>query len=187
MTAQRLAQIRDYRTADLTIEQIAARLAISVRTVSRAFGTLGIARGRGRPPLSAGTNRHRRQRMLAALWRQKNPASARARARRDFAKNGKARKRRMKDRGTYRRHRSCSPVQALKIFDRQKGRCAYCRTRLARPEIGVMRKFHIDHVVPRAKGGSSTLRNLQALCPPCNLAKRDHYPVKFAQSLGFLL
>lgn len=31
--------------------------------------------------------------------------------------------------------------------------------------------FHVDHVVPLAKGGSNWPSNLQLLCPPCNLGK----------------
>ena len=41
--------------------------------------------------------------------------------------------------------------------------CSYC----ARPATCV------DHVVPVARGGSSTEGNLAAACAPCNNAKRD--------------
>jgi hypothetical protein len=33
--------------------------------------------------------------------------------------------------------------------------------------------FHIEHVVPRSKGGESTLENLALACPGCNLHKGD--------------
>jgi len=31
--------------------------------------------------------------------------------------------------------------------------------------------FHIDHIIPRSKGGTSDMDNLQVLCKRCNLAK----------------
>ena len=30
---------------------------------------------------------------------------------------------------------------------------------------------HIDHILPRSRGGSNDLSNLQAMCPPCNFSK----------------
>jgi 5-methylcytosine-specific restriction endonuclease McrA len=33
------------------------------------------------------------------------------------------------------------------------------------------RTLHLDHVIPRAAGGSSTLENLSTLCGPCNTSK----------------
>src|SRR5687767_8492137 len=34
-------------------------------------------------------------------------------------------------------------------------------------------EFHIDHALPKARGGGSGLDNLQLTCPSCNLAKSD--------------
>jgi 5-methylcytosine-specific restriction endonuclease McrA len=67
-----------------------------------------------------------------------------------------------------------------RLFKQQKGRCAYCAKSLRTA-------FHIDHVVPLALGGSNWARNLQLLCPPCNLAKRAKDPIDFAQELGKLI
>ncbi|MFN0019984.1 MAG: HNH endonuclease [Pirellulaceae bacterium] len=33
--------------------------------------------------------------------------------------------------------------------------------------------FHLEHVVPRSRGGKSTLGNLALSCPGCNLAKSE--------------
>ena len=33
------------------------------------------------------------------------------------------------------------------------------------------RNFEVDHVIPRAKGGSHHIENLQLLCGACNRAK----------------
>ena len=43
------------------------------------------------------------------------------------------------------------------------GRCAHCGIRNV--------KFHHDHIVPRARGGTNWIENLQPLCEPCNLRK----------------
>jgi 5-methylcytosine-specific restriction enzyme A len=51
------------------------------------------------------------------------------------------------------------------IFDGQKGKCAICRFPL---EPG---KMHLDHIIPRTKGGKDTLNNLQFLCIPCHQKK----------------
>lgn len=33
--------------------------------------------------------------------------------------------------------------------------------------------FHVEHVMPRSRGGPSTLENLAWACPGCNLGKAD--------------
>lgn len=66
------------------------------------------------------------------------------------------------------------------ILRLQKGKCAYCRTRLGG-------KYHVDHVLPISKGGSNGRENLQITCEGCNLRKSDIDPVTFATRLGRLL
>ena len=50
---------------------------------------------------------------------------------------------------------------------RQGGRCAGCGRDLR--VVG----YHVDHVVPLARGGLNVVGNLQLLCPGCNLRKGD--------------
>ena len=59
-------------------------------------------------------------------------------------------------------------------MSRQKHRCAECRRKLWHPILkcglnvkGSM-KPHFDHKKPKSRGGSNTLANCQALCPPCH-------------------
>jgi 5-methylcytosine-specific restriction endonuclease McrA len=66
------------------------------------------------------------------------------------------------------------------IREMQKGKCAYCRKPLRK-------KWHIDHIHPIAKGGSNWPKNLQLLCAPCNLSKKDKHPIVFMQERGMLL
>ena len=52
------------------------------------------------------------------------------------------------------------------LYKQQKGRCALCQERQRNPK-----NMSLDHIVPRAKGGSSSLRNLQLACRACNEEK----------------
>ena len=52
------------------------------------------------------------------------------------------------------------------LLERQRRCCTCCRGSIANAH-------HMDHVIPKAKGGASTLANLQLLCPGCNILKGD--------------
>lgn len=62
----------------------------------------------------------------------------------------------------------------------QRGRCGYCRIR-------VRLRFHVDHIFPLARGGSNARKNLQILCPSCNLRKNAKDPLHFAREIGLLV
>lgn len=51
-----------------------------------------------------------------------------------------------------------------RLLSRQGGRCAYCRKELTL-------RYHLDHVVPIARGGRHSIGNLVATCPLCNYKK----------------
>lgn len=55
------------------------------------------------------------------------------------------------------------------VFERDAGRCSYCRL----AQFGHGATFHIDHIVPRSKGGATSLDNLALQCPNCSLRKAD--------------
>lgn len=48
------------------------------------------------------------------------------------------------------------------VWRRDGGRCVQC---------GAGANLHFDHIIPVAKGGATTVDNLQVLCAPCNMAK----------------
>lgn len=50
------------------------------------------------------------------------------------------------------------------VWARDGGACTRC---------GAKSNLHFDHIIPVAKGGSSTAENIQVLCMPCNLRKSD--------------
>lgn len=66
------------------------------------------------------------------------------------------------------------------LFTRQKGKCAICKKSL---KAG----HHLDHIVPVARGGKNSDRNVQLTCPKCNLEKNSKDPIQFMQERGYLL
>jgi 5-methylcytosine-specific restriction endonuclease McrA len=69
------------------------------------------------------------------------------------------------------------------LLEMQRGKCASCACKLKKSG---KHRYHVDHVMPLAKGGSNGRENIQILCPPCNLKKSAKDPYLFAQSMGRL-
>lgn len=67
-----------------------------------------------------------------------------------------------------------------KLGNLQQWKCAICKSY-------IKHKFHKDHVLPLILGGIHEERNIQLLCPTCNLRKNRKDPIVYMQSLGFLL
>jgi 5-methylcytosine-specific restriction endonuclease McrA len=53
------------------------------------------------------------------------------------------------------------------LYELQEARCAYCDVSLE--DTG----YHVDHVIPLAKGGTNYPSNLALACPRCNMEKHD--------------
>jgi len=100
-------------------------------------------------------------------WYAANPE-----AKRIYAHNRRARKR--ASGGTL------SKGLSNKLFKLQKGRCACCNKPLGDD-------FHLDHIMPIARGGSNTDENIQLLRASCNQRKSVKDPIEFMQQKGFLL
>ena len=56
-----------------------------------------------------------------------------------------------------------------RVHLRARSRCEYCLMN-ARLQGAT---FHVEHIVPRCKGGTSEPRNLALACPTCNFHKAD--------------
>ena len=50
----------------------------------------------------------------------------------------------------------------LFVWQRDGGKCVKC---------GIQQNLEFDHIIPVAKGGSNTARNIQLLCETCNRSK----------------
>src|SRR5258708_33500215 len=55
------------------------------------------------------------------------------------------------------------------VETRAAGRCEYCQMHQALQGA----TFHVEHILPRSRGGESTAANLAWCCPSCNLHKSD--------------
>lgn len=106
-----------------------------------------------------------------AAWRKANPEKTAAQDR-----NRRARKRNADGR------HSAADVRA--IFEKQRGLCANCQTKLFKSG---RQKFHVDHIMPLALGGSNWPANLQCLCKTCNLSKGAKDPIEWANQNGLLI
>ena len=71
---------------------------------------------------------------------------------------------------TRRNRSSIPPGLRWDVLERDQHKCVYCG-RKADPENGVV--LHVDHRVPRSKGGKDTKANLFTACEECNLGKSD--------------
>lgn len=104
---------------------------------------------------------------LAARYHQENKDRDRVKVR-----NRRARKKEVGGKHTV------ADIEAL--WELQKGRCVFC----LKPLMGG--KYHVDHHVPLAKGGSNDRSNLRLLHKKCNLEKGARDPVEHAQRNGML-
>lgn len=60
------------------------------------------------------------------------------------------------------------------VEQRAAARCEYCRMHQSLQGA----TFHVEHVIPRCRGGSSDFDNLAWACPSCNLLKSDRVSVE---------
>ncbi len=75
------------------------------------------------------------------------------------------------------------------VYDKTDGCCAYCGKSLSLINYGIIGArgaWHIDHSVPKSRGGTDYLRNLVPACIDCNLDKGDRSGRSYKASLARL-
>ena len=70
--------------------------------------------------------------------------------------------------------------EVLALLEKQRGKCVYC-------SVSIRSKYHADHIVPLARGGTNWITNIQLTCPKCNFRKNRTDPILFAQRRGLLI
>lgn len=66
-------------------------------------------------------------------------------------------------------------AKARRVFRRDGYKCRHC---------GSKEDLTIDHIKPRAKGGTDAYKNLQTLCRPCNRLKADSFGAHDEEALA---
>lgn len=125
-----------------------------------------------------------KKRASATNWRRKNPEYNPMACKRYVANNREKIRAMFRRIGIMRRSApgSFSVTDVDDIRRMQKGRCAYCKTRVSG------KNEHLDHIIALANGGTHYRSNLQILCETCNKRKSRRDPVEFVRSeYGFLL
>src|ERR1043166_3917240 len=61
--------------------------------------------------------------------------------------------------------------RAITVRDRAANRCQYCLMHQSLQGA----TFHVEHIIPKSKGGSSDLPNLALACQPNLLRSRMHH------------
>jgi CRISPR/Cas system Type II protein with McrA/HNH and RuvC-like nuclease domain len=100
-------------------------------------------------------------------WQRDNPEKLSATRR-------VARSRRRSAEGTH------TSAELLALFNHQRGKCGNCKRSLRH-------KYHADHIMPLALGGTNWIKNIQLLCPTCNQEKHALHPLEWARRQGRLV
>lgn len=138
---------------------------------SLAAGRIKIRSGADHPQWTGGQKEAARRRLESGKameytkkYRKENPERAR-----EWARKRQSMKVARLPRGT-----------TQKLGGMQGWKCAICR-------CSVKSNYHLDHIMPLALGGEHAPRNLQLLCPSCNVRKNAKHPVVYMQEVGFLI
>lgn len=97
-------------------------------------------------------------------WSEANPGKDSL-----YGRVAAAKRRARKKRQTHKEHYTSLDVQNR--FKAQRGKCWWCKSDLT--------DYHVDHIIPIAKGGSDSADNICISCVTCNLSKNAKMPHDF--------
>ena len=75
------------------------------------------------------------------------------------------------------KRRQLSKTERREVFQKMRGRCAYCGCELK------IREMQVDHVHPLSRGGADTLDNMLPACRSCNHRKGSETVEGFRDSV----
>ena len=117
-------------------------------------------------------------------WRKENPDRVKENKER-YLSNPESKERELERSRVWRARKRDTEIGSvpslLELVDRQGGKCANCKVK------GKRVVWHLDHVIPLAKGGTHTADNVEALCSFCNVRKGAKMPDRWATENGRLL
>ena len=102
---------------------------------------------------------YQRHRSNQKAWREKNREHIKQYMKRWWAQNPE-KKRSYK----YANKKNATTTELVGLMAAQGGACALCGDSIAQER-------HLDHKLPKSRGGVSDIKNYQWLCPSCNAAK----------------
>lgn len=73
---------------------------------------------------------------------------------------------------------------AWEVWKKTGGRCTYCDEALNPFERTAWNGYQIDHILPRAQGGSNDVENLTPACGKCNWSKYARTPEEWGVIRG---
>lgn len=147
---------KNYRMANLEKE----------RARGKAYLAVNLEKEQARKKAWVENNLEKR-REIARAWVRANPEKI-------AANKHKRRARKLDAEGTH------TAADVAKQFSLQGGKCYWCGVKLKKSGKG---KFHVDHVIALARGGSNGPENIVCSCPSCNFAKNAKTPLEFAGRL----
>lgn len=70
----------------------------------------------------------------------------------------------------------------FKVLERDGFQCVYCGRNPLEDKV----KLHVDHVIPKSKGGLDVMENLVTACTDCNLGKTDRL-IKLSKHIKYYI